>query len=79
MAIATVAVLLSLFTVVIQKRQQQRDAFRQIQDVLMSPELQRGRWLIIEISQGRRGLPEQLSPEFYALNRTLGMYDTLAA
>jgi hypothetical protein len=78
MAIATVAVLLSLFTVVIQKRQQQRDAFRQIQDVLMSAELQRGRWLIIEISQGRRSLPEQLSPEFYLLNRTLGIYDTLA-
>ena len=77
-AIATVAVILSLSAAIIQKRQQQRDAFRQIQDVLMSPELQRGRWLIIEISQERRTLPEQLSPEFYLLNRTLGMYDTLA-
>jgi hypothetical protein len=76
--VATVAVILSLVTVVVQKRQQQRDAFRQIQDVLMSPDLQRGRWLIIEISRGKRGLPDQFSPEFYLLNRTLGMYDTLA-
>jgi type II secretory pathway pseudopilin PulG len=77
-AIATVAVILSLVTVIIQKRQQQREAFRQIQDALMSAELQRGRWLIIEISVGKRSLPEQFSPEFYLLNRTLGMYDTLA-
>jgi hypothetical protein len=77
-AIATVAVILSLFTVVVQKRQQQRDAFRQMQDVLRSAELQRGRGRIIEISQGRRSFPDQLSPEFYLLNRTLGMYDTLA-
>jgi hypothetical protein len=78
MAIAAIAVILSLVTVLMQKRQQQRDAYRQIQDVLMSAELQRGRWMVLEISLGKQPIPERLSPEFYLLNRTLGMYDTLA-
>jgi hypothetical protein len=76
--IATIAVILSLVTVMAQRRQQRREAYRQIQDVLMSPELQRGRWMITEISRGKRGLPDRASPEFYLLNRTLGVFDTLA-
>ena len=76
--IATVAVILSLVTVLTQRRQQQRDAFRQIQDVLMSPEVQRGRRLIIEISLGKRSLPEKSSPDDYLLSRIMGIYDTLA-
>lgn len=76
--IAAVAVVLSLVTVIVQKRQQQRDAYRHIQDVPMSADLQRGRWMIIEISLGKLAIPQQFSPEFYLLNRTLGMYDTLA-
>jgi hypothetical protein len=77
-AIALVAVVLSLITVLIQKRQQQRDAYRHIQDVLMSEDIQRGRWMVIAIGLGRLPLPDQLSTDFYLLNRTLGIYDTLA-
>lgn len=40
--------------------------------------LQRGRWMIIEISPGKRDIPEQFSAEFYLLNRTCGLCDTLA-
>jgi len=76
--VAAVAVALSLTTVIIQRRQQQRDAYRQIQDVLMSEEIQRGRWMIIAIGLGDLPFPERYSTDFYLLNRTLGIYDTLA-
>lgn len=77
-AIAALAVVLSLTTAIMQKRQQQRDAYRHMQDVLMSEDIQRGRWMIIEIALDRLTVPGEFSPEFYLLNRTLGIYDTLA-
>jgi hypothetical protein len=76
--IATLAVILSLVTVLIQKQQQQRDAYRQIYDVLMSPELHRGRWMIVDISKGRTQIPEPDTPEFFLIYRTLGVFDALA-
>ena len=67
--IATLAVVLSLITVVLQRCQQQREAYRGIYEVLMSEQLQRGRWLISEIS--RPGdLPKDRSPDFYLIYRT---------
>jgi hypothetical protein len=75
--IATAAVVLSLITMVIQKRQQQREAYRGIYEVLTSQELHRGRWLIIEVSRAGR-LPDDRSPDFYLINRTAGWFDTLA-
>jgi hypothetical protein len=75
--IATAAVVLSLVTVVIQKRQKQREAYLGIYGVLTSQELHRGRWLIIEISRTGR-LPDDRSPDFYLINRTAGWFDTLA-
>lgn len=75
--IATLAVGLSLITVVLQRRQQQREAYRGIYEVLMSDQLQRGRWLVSEIS--RHGdLPKNRSPDSYLIYRTLGWFDTLA-
>ena len=75
--IATLAVALSLITVVLQRQQQQREAYRGIYEVLMSEQLQRGRWLISEIS--RPGdLPGDRSPDSYLIHRTLGWFDTLA-
>jgi hypothetical protein len=75
--IATLAVGLSLITVALQRRQQQREAYREIYEVLMSEQLPRGRWLVSEIS--RPGdLPEDRSPDFYLIYRTLGWFDTLA-
>jgi hypothetical protein len=76
--IATLAVILSLVTVLVQKGQQQRDAYRQIYDVLMSAELHRGRWMIVDIGEGKIHLPEPDSPEFFLIYRTLGVFDALA-
>ena len=75
--IALVAVILSLVTVLVQRRQQRRNAFQQIHDVLMSPEHQRGRWLMWDIADTGR-LPDQGTPDYYLINRTLGMLDILA-
>jgi hypothetical protein len=75
--IATLAVVLSLITVVLQRWQQQREAYRGIYEVLMSEQLQRGRWLISEISQPG-DLPKDRSADFYLIHRTLGWFDTLA-
>ncbi|MBG0564867.1 hypothetical protein [Actinoplanes aureus] len=77
-AIAALAVVLSLITVIVQRRQQQREAYRQVQDVLMSETVQRGRWMVIDIGNGDRPVPARGTPDFYLLNRTLGVYDTLA-
>jgi hypothetical protein len=77
-SIAALAVVLSLITVIIQRRQQQRNAYREIQDVLMSEDIQRGRWIVIAIGLGDLPVPERTSADFYLLNRTLGIYDTLA-
>jgi hypothetical protein len=76
--IATLAVILSLVTVLIQKRGQQRDAYRQIYDVLMSPELHRGRWVIADIGNGKIEVPDRDTPEFFLIYRTLGVFDALA-
>jgi hypothetical protein len=51
-AIATAAVVLTLLTVLIQRRQQRHHAFQQIHDVLMTPEHQRGRWLMWDVADG---------------------------
>jgi hypothetical protein len=75
--IATLAVLLSLITVVLQRWQQQREAYRGIYEVLMSEQLQRGRWLISEISRPE-DLPKDRSADSYLIHRTLGWFDTLA-
>jgi hypothetical protein len=75
--IATLAVGLSLITAVVQRRQQQREAYRGIYEVLMSEQLQRGRWLVSEISRPA-DLPKDRSPDSYLIYRTLGWFDTLA-
>jgi hypothetical protein len=76
-AIATLAVILSLATILIQRRQQRHYAFQQIHDVLMMPEHQRGRWLMWDVARSGH-LPDKDSPDYYLINRTLGMLDLLA-
>jgi hypothetical protein len=76
-AIAVIAVILSLVTVLVQRRQQRQHAFQQIHDTLMAPEHQRGRWLMWEIEEAGR-LPDEGSPDYYLINRTMGMLDLLA-
>jgi hypothetical protein len=70
-------VALSLITAVLQRGQQRREAYRGIYEILMSEQLQRGRWLIGEISRPE-DLPEDRSPDSYLIYRTLGWFDTLA-
>jgi hypothetical protein len=76
-AIAGIAVILSLVTVLVQRRQQRQHAFQQIHDVLMTPEHQRGRWLMWDIGDAGR-LPDEGSSDYYLINRTLGMLNLLA-
>lgn len=77
LSIATLAVVISLVTVVLQQRQQKREAYRGIFEVLMSEQLQRGRWLIGDIRKTRK-LPEDGSSEYYQMYRTLGWFEVLA-
>ena len=76
-AVAVTAVGLSLAAVLIQRRQQRRHAFQQIHEVLMTPEHQRGRWLMWEIA-GAGQLPAAGSADYYLINRTLGVLNLLA-
>jgi len=77
LVVATLAVIVSLITVLTQKRQQQLDTYRHIYDILMSPDIHRGRWAIIDIGMANR-IPEWDSPELLLLFRTLGMLNALA-
>jgi hypothetical protein len=75
--IAVIAIVLSLITVLIQRRQQQRHALQQLHDTLMTPEHQRGRWLMWDIA-GTGRLPDQNSADYFLINRTLGTLNLLA-
>ena len=75
-ALATLAIVLSLVTVLLQRPHEQRDAYRQVYETLMSESLHRGRWLLFGISATGE-LPED--PEDLRLvYRTLGTFDSLA-
>ena len=75
-ALATLAIALSLVTVLLQRRQHQRDAYRNTYDVLMSESLHRGRWLIVGLGDGGT-LPDDPA-ELRLMYRTLGTFDNLA-
>jgi len=76
LVVAVAAVVASLFTVLIQRRQQRLDAFRQIHELLITPELQRGRRLVFKAMVDNQ-LPDSQSDDFAIMNRAIGMYDTL--
>jgi hypothetical protein len=44
----------------------------------MSPDLHRGRWAIADIGNGKIGVPDRDTPEFFLVHRTLGVFDALA-
>src|SRR5437773_461077 len=75
--VAVIAVVLSLIAVLVQRRQQRHTAFQQIQDVLMTADHQRGRWLMWDVAATGR-LPDVGSAEYYLINRALGMLNLLA-
>ena len=76
-AIALLAVVLSLLTVFLQRTQRRRDAYREIYDRLMSYDLHRGRWLIRDITKPD-DLPKNSYPDYRLIYRTLGVFDNLA-
>jgi hypothetical protein len=75
-SIAALAVVLSLITVVLQRRQQQRAAYREIYSTLMSDELHRGRWMINRISRPEHIPKDKL--DYRLVYRALGVFDNLA-
>ena len=77
LAIAALAVVVSLVTIVLQQRQQKREAYRGLYEMLMSEQLQRGRWLIGDVGRKKK-LPEAGSSEYYEIYRTLGVFEALA-
>jgi hypothetical protein len=75
-SVALLAVVLSLITTVMQRKERQRAAYREIYTVLMSEDLHRGRWIISKISS-----PDEIpvdGPEQLLVYRTLGVFDNLA-
>jgi len=70
-------VIVSLTTVIAQRRQQQLDTYRQIYDVLMSEDIHRGRWAIIDVTRTRK-TPQWDSAESLLLLRTLGVLNAFA-
>ena len=70
------AIGLSFLTVILQRRQQQRDAYRQIYETLMSDSLHRGRWMINEV--GQKGVLPDDPDDLRLIYRTLGTFDNLA-
>jgi hypothetical protein len=74
--LATLAIALFLLTVLLQRRQRQRDAYRQIYESLMSDALQRGRWLINDVA-ATEVMPDDPA-DVRLIYRTLGTFDNLA-
>jgi hypothetical protein len=74
--IALLAVALSLITTIMQRKERQRVAYREIYTVLMSENVHRGRWFINGIRT-----PDQIpkdGPNRLLIYRTLGVFDNLA-
>ena len=74
--IATFAVVVSLVTVYMQRKQEQRAAYREIYTTLMSDDLHRGRWMIRRISKASDIPKDELNVRL--LYRTLGVFDNMA-
>lgn len=75
-AIAALAVVVSLVTVTSQRRQAQRAAYREIYTTLMSDDLHQGRWLIRNTSKTHVIPKDDL--EVRLIYRTLGVFDNMA-
>ncbi len=74
--IAALAVVVSLVTVFLQRRQEQRAAYREIYTTLMSDDLHQARWMIRKISKASDIPKDELDVRL--LYRTLGVFDNMA-
>jgi hypothetical protein len=77
LSIALLAIVVSLTTVLLSRRQQQASSFLAVQELMLSNELQRGRLLIY--SAGISGkLPSFDSDDFKLMIRALAVFDLMA-
>jgi hypothetical protein len=76
---ATLAIILTLVTVILQRGQHNRQGYREIYNTLMSEDLHKGRWLINTIDDESKYENALKEPGGRALiYRTLGIFDNLA-
>jgi hypothetical protein len=67
----------SLFTVWLSVRQSRLDAYTRMHEMLVSPEVARGRRILF-LAHGQGNLPEPGDADWDAINQSLAVYDTLA-
>jgi hypothetical protein len=75
-ALAVVAILVSLITVLLSRRQQQVTAFLQIQEVMLGTDLQDGRRLIYRAGEGQS---PPTGEDLRTVARTLAMFNLLGS
>lgn len=77
-ALAFVAIVVSLVTVLISRRQQQANNFLAVQELMLTPELQRGRILLYRA--GITGeVPSTESADYYLMVRALAVFDLMGS
>lgn len=75
-ALATIAIALSMITVIVSGRQQQMNAFLQVQHLLLEQDLQNGRRLVYGVGNGW-DVPTFGSDDLHQIDRAMGMLDLL--
>jgi hypothetical protein len=75
-AIATIAIVVSLITVVVSRRQQQMNAYLQLNNMLSTRELRDGRRLAYRLGEGLP-MPDYDSDDMLRIDQSLAMLDQL--
>jgi hypothetical protein len=74
--LATVAIAVSAWTVYAGRRSRRQDTFLRIHELLISPDVQRGRKLLYEGARSGR-FPDEGSDDLVMMNRALSLYHTV--
>jgi hypothetical protein len=77
-SIAFLAIIVSLVTVLISRRQQQASSYLAVQELMLNDELQRGRLLIYEVGMSGK-LPPIGTADYYRMVRALAIFDLMGA
>jgi hypothetical protein len=75
--VATVAVVLSFSTVMLNRRQRRQDVYFRVHETLTSLEMQRGRRLLHRCGE-KGALPPEDDADFALISRTLSVHNTVA-
>jgi hypothetical protein len=76
LAISITAMSLTTYTVIQTRRQRRADTFIRLHELLIQPDVQRGRRLLFEAAEGKP-MPASGTVEWDEINRSLALYDTL--